>query len=110
MSGNFTPFSPINGQLPNAQATILTCPDGLNYYLKKWFLLNESGSAQTIQCWILPNGGTAQPINRLKLDANESADLLEDGESITLTPGDSIQSTTTDPASVDYTFTGVQES
>ena len=109
MSGNFTPLPVSNGQLPNSQASILVCPSGINYYLKQFFLYNENAASQTIQLWLFPNGGVAELFRQLVLGQNESAQVLEEGESITLTPGDAIQAITTTASAVDYTFTGVQE-
>ena len=109
MSNNFTPLPVINGQLPNSQANLLVCPNGTNYYIKQLFLFNHNSSVETIRLFLLPNGGVATAIPQLQLAQNESAQILEDGESITLTPGDAIQAVTTTAAVVDYTFTGVQE-
>lgn len=109
MSGNFTPLPISNGQLPNAQASLIVAPGGTNYYLKQFFLYNENATLQTIQLWLFPNGGAAELYKQLQLAQNESADILEHGESITLTPGDAIQAVTTTAAAVDYHFTGVQE-
>lgn len=109
MSGNFTPLAPINGQIPNAQASLIVCPSGTNYYLKQFYLFNENAALQTIQLWLFPNGGTAVLFKQLQLAQFESADILQDSESITLTGGDAVQGVTTTAAAVDYTFTGVQE-
>jgi len=110
MSGTFTPFAPINGQLPSSQASIVTAPGSTNYYLKQFWLINVGVAVETIQLWILPNGGTARRFGpQIALAPNESAQILEDGESITLTPLDSVQAVTTNASAVDYTITGVAE-
>ncbi|HSV90924.1 MAG TPA: hypothetical protein VLH80_07475 [Nitrospiraceae bacterium] len=109
MSGNFAPLPVANGQLPNSQAAILTCPAGMNYYVKQLYLFNNNAATQTIFLYLVPNGGTQTTWHRIVLAQNESAHVLEDAESVTLTPGDAIQAVTTTAAAVDFTFTGVQE-
>lgn len=109
MSGNFAPLPVSNGQLPNSQANILVCPPGTFYYVKQFFLFNHNTTVETIQLFLVPNGGTASSLPQLQLAQNQSAQVLEEAESITLTPGDAIQAVTTTAAMVDYTFTGVQE-
>lgn len=109
MSGTFTPIPVINGQLPNSQANLIACPAGTNYYIKQFILFNHNVAPQTIDIFLVPNGGTASSLPQIVLAQNESAFVLEGGESITLTPGDSIQGLATNAAAVDFTFTGVQE-
>lgn len=110
MSGTFTPFAPQNGQLPSSQGPIATCPNGTNYYLKQFWLFNSGVAVETIQIWLQPNGGTARHFGpQIQLAPNESAQILEDGESITLTALDAVLAATTNASAVDYTITGVQE-
>lgn len=109
MSGNFAPFTPQTGQLPTSQANLIICPPGTNYYLKQFILFNHNAASQSIQLFIVPSGGTARNLPQLTLAQNESAQVLDEAESITLTPGDAIQGMTTTAAAVDYTFTGIQE-
>ena len=109
MSGNFAPLPVTNGQLPNVQASILTCPPGTNYYLKQIYLFNNNAAQQTIMLYLVTAGSSQTTWHRLVLALNESAHMLEDGESVTLTPGDSLQAVTTTGAAVDFTITGVQE-
>lgn len=109
MSGNFSPFSPLNGQLPTAQGNIIAAPSGTNYYIKQLYLFNNNAATQTILLYLVPNAGSQTSWHRIVLAQNESAHVLEDGESVTLTPGDAIQAVTTTASAVDYTSTGVQE-
>jgi hypothetical protein len=109
MSGTFTPLPLMVGQLPTSQGNIAVCPSGTNYYVKQIFLFNKNVATQTIFLYLLPSGGVAGTWHRLVLAQNESAHVLEDGESVTLTAGDAIQSVTTTGSAVDYTITGVQE-
>lgn len=110
MSGVFVPFTPINGQLPDTTpAPIVTAPGGQNLYIKQLLLFNENAATQTILLYLMPTGGTPLPFRQLVLEQNESAAVLEDGESITLTAGDEILAVTTTASAVDFTATGVQE-
>lgn len=109
MSGTFAVLPVLNGQLPNAQGDLYVSPVGVSTYLKQVLLYNENAAAQTIQLWLFPSGGTAALFRQLVLSQNESAQLLEDGESITLSGGDTLQAMTTTAAAVDYTLTGVTE-
>lgn len=109
MSGVFSPFTPLNGQLPSSQGNIIVCPGGTNLYVKKLLLFNNNAAVQSFQLWLVPSGGTPTCIGGGQLAQSEFAEVLEHGESITLTPGDAIQGVTTTAAAVDYTGTGVQE-
>lgn len=109
MSGTFTPLPVLNGQLPTTQGIIALCPPGTNDYVKQLYLFNNNAATQTIFLYLVSSGGTQTTWHRIVLAQNESAHVLEDGESVTLTPGDSIQAITTTASAVDYTITGVQE-
>jgi hypothetical protein len=107
VSGNFAVIPIQNGQLPTAQAPLYTSPQVT--YVKQLLLYNENAASQTIQLWLIPFGGTAALIRQLVLAQNESAEVLEEAESFTLSAGDAIAAATTTAAAVDYTVLGVQE-
>jgi hypothetical protein len=108
MSGNFTAFNAINGQLSTVQGALATAAVGITLYLKKLALFSESATQEVIQLWLQPSGGTAALWRQLKLTQNQSADVLEGGESLTLASGDALLAATS-LGPVDFTLTGVQE-
>lgn len=107
MSGVFSVMPVLNGQLPAGQGVLYTSP-GVSTYFKKFALYSESGSLETIQLWLQPNGGTPYLWRQLKLTLNQAADVLEGGESLTLSSGDSLLGACSF-GPVDYTLTGVLE-
>lgn len=97
-----------DGQLPDAQAAIYTVSFGVTAYVKQLLLFNTSSDPQTIELY-LNTSGTPRAWRRLVLEENESATILEHGESLQLESGSTIEAVSTDDAAVDYTITGVEE-
>lgn len=108
MAGTFAVLAPVDGQLPNSKAAILTVPGATSYYLKTFFLFNTNAATQTILLYI-NSSGTSRQFARIVLAQNESADIIEQGESIELAAADTIEAVTTTASAVDYTITGVKE-
>lgn len=103
----FTVQSVAAGFLPNPQAAIFTA--AAVTYIKKLDLFNPNATTQTIQLFLVPVGSSASPWKRLALGQNESADILEQGESLTLGVGDSIEALATTDAVVAWSLTSVNE-
>lgn len=97
-----------DGQLPDTQGAIYTVPFGVTAYVKQLLLFNTSASPQTIEIAINASG-TPRKWRRLVLNENESATVLEHGEALQLSNGQSIEAVSTDDAAVDYTIMGVTE-
>lgn len=97
----------VNGFLPTPQAAIFTA--AAVTYLKKLFLYNTNASTQTIQLYLTPAGGAAMPFRQLALALNESADVLEDGDSITFAVGDALEAVTTTASAASFALAGVNE-
>lgn len=108
MSGTFSAGGTADGTLPTGQAAIFTVPALTVAYLKQIFLFNKNAADQVIDLW-LNVGGTARHWHRLELSQNESADILEHGEAITLPAGATVEAATTTSAAVDYTITAILE-
>lgn len=108
MSGTFNAKVLGDGFLPTAKAAIYTVPAAAVAYVKQLFLFNENATPQVVDLWLNTNG-TSRRWKRLSLNQNYSADILEEGESIQLQVGDTIEAATTTAAAVPYTLTGVEE-
>lgn len=105
----FTATPLADGQLPIVQAPIYTVTFGRTAYVKQVLLFNENAVAQTILLYLTTLSGIPRPWRRLVLAQNQSAVLLENGETIQLGSGQSIEAVTTTAAAVAYTITGVEE-
>lgn len=108
MSGTFNADAIADGTLPTSQTAIYTVPGATDLYLKQLFLFNKNAADQTILVY-LNIGGTARLWRRLVLALNESADLLEHGETVTLPAGAKIEAMTTTLNAVDYVITAILE-
>jgi hypothetical protein len=97
-----------DGALPTSQAAIYTVPALTVTYVKSLSLFNDNAATQTIVLY-LNTTGTPRKWRRYVLAQNESAEVLEGGESVVLAAGDTIEAVTTTAAAVPYTITGVEE-
>lgn len=97
-----------SGQLAASQTPIFTVPALTVSYIKQVFLFNTDAADQTIQLWI-DDGGGARKWHRLVLAENESTDILEHGETITLPAGSTIEAVSTDGSVVDFVVTAINE-
>jgi hypothetical protein len=92
-----------NGQLPNAQGTILSALE--QTWLKSLRLTQTSATPQTIDVWVKKLAGTARKIFHADaVPQNYSVEVCD--EPITLETGDTIEAQTTTAAVVDYTAFG----
>ena len=109
MAGTFTGKSIADGQVGIAQAPIYTVPGGVVAFLKQIHFYNLNVAVQTLDVWIKRSGGTARKQHRIVLAQNESANYLEEGDTLELSAGDTVEAVTTTAAAVDYTVLGVEE-
>jgi hypothetical protein len=107
MSGTFTVFPVIGGQLPSNLATLYTAVSVA--YLKQVLLYNSSTSDVAITVYLVPGGGGNVPFRNITLGAGESYKLLEHGESVTLGAGDGFAAQADTANVIDYIITGVVE-
>lgn len=102
-----------SGQVANSETAIYTAPSGGTdkaAYLTKVTFYNTNTTAEVVRVWVKPAGGTARRIPpRLSLLQDESADIVADGKSILLGPGDALEAATTTASKVDYAVFGSQE-
>jgi phage-related holin len=104
----FTAKPLADGTLPTTQAAIYTVPAVTVAYVKQLFLFNTNAVVQVITLW-LNTSGTVRKWRTLTLAQNESADILEQGESLQLEAGDVILAEGTTASATDYVLTGVTE-
>jgi hypothetical protein len=72
-------------------------------------MFNTNAATQTIDVWLRRSGGSARRIHRAVIAQNESVEFLDQGETIELSAGDTIEAQTTTASAVDYIVTGVEE-
>ena len=97
-----------DGTLPTSQTAIYTVPAATVTYVKSLSLFNDNAAQQTIVLY-LNVSGSARKWRRYVLAQNESAEVLEGGETVILNTGDTIEAVTTTAAAVPYVITGVEE-
>ena len=102
-----------SGQISNAEAAIYTAPSGgtdKGAYVKRVTIYNTSATPQTVRFWVKPSGGTARRIApRYVLEQDEGAELVGNGQSIILGPGDALEAASTTTNVVDFVVHGVTE-
>lgn len=108
MSGTFTGAVLADGQLPAIQDVLYATPALQVAYVKLFSVANAGGAMETVQIFI--NNGTARLWRNLQLAPGYTADLLEDGESLELGAGATLEGITTNAAAVDFVVSGVIES
>jgi hypothetical protein len=91
-----------------ALAALFTASAALCTYVKSLSLSNTNAITQTIDVY-LTIGGTDFFFRRFVLALDESADVLSDGATWELSPGDAIKAVTTTAGAVPFTITGVEE-
>lgn len=109
MSGTFTPFPIISGQVATIAGAIYNSPLSGVTYLKQVLLYNEGAAAVAIVVYLVPNGGNAVPFRNITLEPGESYKVLEHGESFTLGGGDGFAAVADTANVIDYLVTGVIE-
>ncbi len=104
----FIPKALADGQLPTAQDILFTGTADIATYVKTFTLFNNNASNQIILIGV-NQSGTVRNWRRFELLLNESADVIDDGESMILEQGDTIVGSTTSANAVDFTISGVEE-
>lgn len=101
------------GQVSNSQAAIYTAPSGggdVAVYVRSLSLYSTNAAAQTLKLWVKRSGGTSRRWRpRFVFAQDESAEVLDEGNVLLLSPGDAIEAETTTNNGVDYVITGVVE-
>lgn len=104
----FAPKALVDGQIPVALSAIFTASAGIGTYVKSFTLYNTNASNQVIIVEV-NRSGTLRRWRRFELQENESADVVDEGQTMMLESGDSIHCSTDDANSVDFTISGVEE-
>jgi len=97
------------GQGAATKTTVYTVPASTVAFVKFFNIFNTSATSQTVLIY-LNLSGTSRLWRRIVLGENESATLLDEGESVQLEAADLIEITTTTASVLDYIITGVEES
>ena len=98
-----------DGQLPAAIGDLYTVPASTQALIKTIKAVNTNTTAETVNIYLTPSGGTARRIIPKALSLGAGYLLVVDDE-LTLEAGDKIRGDTTTAAKVDYTISGVEES
>lgn len=109
MPGTFTAKTLADGQVAIAEGDIYLVPAATVGYVKQVAFYNTNAATQTLGVFIQRSGGTSRKIRQFILAQNESADLLDDGDTLELAAGDAIRAVTTTATAVNYMVMGVQE-
>lgn len=105
-----TPKSLADGQLPNAKATLYTCPASTQAIIRQIRCLHVSGAtSETVTVYLKVSAGTSRRIGRAVLEQNEQFHVLTDADTYSLEAGDVIEGDTTTAAVVDYTIVGAEQ-
>lgn len=103
----------VQGTLPTAKAALYTSPaaPALGTYIKYFHVFVAAGAAtQTVELWIKRASGTSHELVNVPLDAKESGDIVSEGESLLLGPGDAIEGQATTVSTVKFTIQALEES
>jgi len=98
-----------DGQLPATTGDLYTVPASTRALIKTIKVVNLNTTAETINLYLKPSGGTARCIIPKNLSLGAGYLLVVDDE-LTLEAGDKLQGSATTAAMVDYTISGVEES
>lgn len=97
-----------DGQLATTKTQLYTAPADTVAYVKRMSIFNTNAAQQTIVVYINASG-TSRKWRRYVLEQNESADLLDAGDSLILEAADKIEAETTTATAVDFFIMGVEE-
>lgn len=113
MARQFDAGSLADGQVQDAKTPIYTAPSSSNdvaVYVKTLSLYSTNAAQQTVLLWITRAlGGSRRWRPRYVFAQDGSAEVLGAGETVILSPGDSIEAQTTTDNGVDFVITGVVE-
>ena len=104
----FTGASLADGQVATTWGNIYA-PSGVKAIIKSVTFFNTNAASQTLEVRVTRSGSTARNFPRATLAQNESADLLDSGETFVLSDGDTLEAQTTTATAVDFTITGATE-
>jgi hypothetical protein len=105
----FTAKPLADGQLDTTSAELYAAPTNVYTYVKRLSFYNTNATDQTILVY-LNRSGVSRLFRSVSLVQDDWVDLLEDGASIMLYDGDSIEAETTTATAVNYFVDGVEES
>ena len=109
MAGTFTIKQLADGQLPNSIGDLYTVPGSTQAVIKTITYVNTNASAEDVNLYIKPSGGTARRIIPKDMSLGAAYLMVYDDE-ITLDAGDKIQGDAQSASMVDYVISGVEES
>lgn len=90
--------------------TVYSVPTGRTAYVKYFHIHNETVTEDTLMMYAYRSGVGDLPIGRAALLMNESADVVDKDNSITLMEGDAIKlQSTVSSSGVSYIITGGEE-
>ena len=104
----FAPKALADGEIPLGIGTIFTATASIATYVKAITLFNKNAINQNILIEV-NRSGVNRFWRRFELQQFESADVLDDGQTIILEPGDLLLASATTAAAVDFTISGVEE-
>lgn len=98
-----------NGQLTSTTTDLYTTPSVTSTIIKLISMVNTNSTAEEINLYILPTGGTARRIvpKNLSLGAGYKASLSD--ELFFLSAGDKVRGETTTNSKVDYIICGIEK-
>ena len=95
-----------DGQLPSSKGTLYTVLEGFRLLIEFFRVYNDNSVAEDVRIYVKP-GATSRTIDRhMSLAASTAADVISNGQILTLMPGDLIEGQTTTAAKVDYVISG----
>lgn len=109
MAGTFTIKNLADGQLPSSIGDLYTVAASTTAIIKTITLVNTNTSAEDVNLYLLPSGGTARRIIPKDCELGVQYCLVMDDE-ICMDAADKIQGDTTTASKVDYTISGIEES
>jgi len=96
------------GQLANAKGTLYTTPGSTETIITSIKLVNTNTSAEAVNLYIKPNGGTSRRIIPVDMSLGIGY-MLEEDNRFTLEAGALIEGDTTTASKVDYIIMGIEK-
>lgn len=110
MAGTFTAKSIADGQVAIAQGVLYTVPALTRAYVRQVVFYNTNAATQLLEVWLRRVGNPARKLRQFSISQNESIDLLDTGDTLEFSTGDTIEAKTSNGTSVDFMVMGVEES
>lgn len=105
---SFTPKALADGEIPQAPEVIFTASAAVGTYVKEMALFNRNAALQTIVLYVNRTGEN-RTWKRFELQQFESADALDDGQTLFLESGDEVLAEASNASAVDFIMSGVEE-